>query len=74
MTGTLQTPTMPVVAISNRDRITPVIKVEGINAKSAEPTPIVQGGYLPIHDFSLIVSGVFLGILTTLSLGYIFKK
>jgi len=74
MTGTLQTPTMPVVAISNRDRITPVIKVEGINAKSAETTSIVQGDYLPIHDFSLIVSGVFLGILTTLSLAYIFKK
>lgn len=74
MAGTLPTPTMPVVAISNRDRISPIIKVEGINAKSAESPTIVQSDTIPLHDISLIFSGVFLGILTTLSLAYIFKK
>jgi len=74
MAGTFNTPAMPVIAISNRDRISPIIKVEGISAKSAESPSIVQGDSIPLHDISLIFSGVFLGILTTLSFCYIFKK
>mgnify|MGYP003627958935 FL=1 len=74
MTGTLQTPNMPVISISNRDRITPIIKVEGIQSKSAEPSTIVQGVSFPFFETSLIISGVFVGILTTLSLAYIFQR
>ena len=74
VSGNLPTPAMPVVAISNRDRVSPIIKVEGINSKSAESPPIVQGDSLPLYEISLIVSGVFVGVLTTLSLAYIFKR
>jgi len=74
MTGILSTPTLPVISISSRDRITPIVRVDKIQSKSAESPPIVQSASPPLYEASLIISGVFIGVLTTLSLAYIFKR
>lgn len=76
MAGTLFTPTQPVVSISSRDRATPVIN--GINDRiqqnNAESIPLVSGVAFPVYETAIFTSGIFIGILITLSMMTIFRR
>jgi acid phosphatase class B len=66
--------TQPSITVSSKERATPFIEVKGIQSNNAESTPIVSGVAFPIYETALFTSGIFLGILITLSMIAIFKR
>ena len=66
--------TQPSITVSSKERATPMFDLSGIQPKNAESTPLVSGVAFPIYETSIFTSGIFLGILITLSMLAIFKR
>ena len=68
MAGTLYTPSMPVVAFGNSDK--------PFNAQTSSNTSsnLLVSSHFPVYETAIFTSGIFLGILITLSMMTIFRR
>jgi hydrogenase/urease accessory protein HupE len=66
--------TPPAISISSNERAAPMLDLSGIQSKNSESTPLVTGVAFPIYETAIFTSGIFLGILITLSMIAIFKR